>query len=104
MLKVGIGYDAHALVDGRRFVLGGVIIDSPRGLLGHSDGDVLSHAIADALLGASGLGDLGMHFPDTDPSLKDASSIEILKKVRVIQHYLEVYHIVHLLPIILYHT
>ena len=82
MIKVGIGYDAHRLVEGRTLILGGVEIDSPRGLLGHSDGDVLCHAIADALLGAAGLGDLGEHFPDTDPALEGASSINLLAQVR----------------------
>ena len=81
MIKVGIGYDAHRLVEGRALILGGVKVDFPRGLLGHSDGDVLCHAIADALLGAAGLGDLGEQFPDTDPALEGASSINLLTQV-----------------------
>ncbi len=74
MIRVGIGYDSHRLIEGRRLVLGLVEIPFERGLAGHSDGDVLSHAIADALLGAAGLGDLGRHFPDTDPAFRGASS------------------------------
>lgn len=77
--RVGIGYDAHRLAEGRRLVLGGVEIEGERGLLGHSDGDVALHAIADALLGACGLGDIGMHFPDTDEQYRDADSRELLK-------------------------
>src|SRR3990172_100892 len=73
-LRRGIGYDSHRLVAGRRLGLGGIEIPSPRGLLGHSDGDVLSHAIVDALLGAAGLGDIGRFFPDTDPRWKNADS------------------------------
>jgi len=82
VLRVGIGYDAHKLVEGRKLVLGGVELEFPRGLQGHSDGDVLSHAIADALLGAARLGDLGNHFPDTDPDLEGVSSMVILERVR----------------------
>lgn len=73
-VRVGIGYDSHRLVEGRRLILGLVEIPFERGLAGHSDGDVLAHALADALLGAAGLGDLGQHFPDTDPAYKNASS------------------------------
>ena len=73
-----MGYDLHRLVSGRKLVLGGVTIPFEKGLLGHSDADVLVHAVCDALLGAAGLGDLGFHFPDTDPELKDISSIKIL--------------------------
>ncbi len=80
--RCGIGYDTHRLVAGRRLVLGGVEIASPLGLLGHSDGDVLCHAIADALLGAAGLGDLGHYFPDTDPRWKDSSSLKFLEAIR----------------------
>ncbi|ADL08831.1 2-C-methyl-D-erythritol 2,4-cyclodiphosphate synthase [Thermosediminibacter oceani] len=80
-MRVGIGYDAHRLVEGRRLVLGGVVIPFEKGLLGHSDADVLVHAINDALLGAAALGDIGTHFPDTDPKYKDISSILLLKKV-----------------------
>ncbi|MCX6139054.1 MAG: 2-C-methyl-D-erythritol 2,4-cyclodiphosphate synthase, partial [Ignavibacteriales bacterium] len=79
--RAGIGYDAHQFTDGRPLVLGGVEIPSARGLLGHSDADVLVHAIADALLGAAALGDIGKHFPDTDPSFKNISSILLLMRV-----------------------
>ncbi len=77
-LRVGIGYDAHRLAEGRRLVLGGVEIPHERGLLGHSDADVLLHAIMDALLGAAGLGDIGCHFPNTDEQFRDASSVFML--------------------------
>jgi 2-C-methyl-D-erythritol 2,4-cyclodiphosphate synthase len=77
-VRVGIGYDVHPLVEGRRLVLGGVVIDHPSGLDGHSDADVLTHAVIDAVLGAAGLGDIGQHFPATDPRFKDASSLEML--------------------------
>ncbi len=76
--RVGHGFDAHRLVDGRKLVLGGVRIEHERGPLGHSDGDALTHAICDALLGACALGDLGAHFPDTDPQWKDADSLRLL--------------------------
>ncbi len=79
--RVGFGYDVHRFQEGRRLVLGGVIIDCPVGLLGHSDADVLIHAICDALLGAAALGDIGQHFPDTSPAFKDADSKNLLKKV-----------------------
>lgn len=79
-MRIGIGYDIHRLVDGRKLVLGGVTIPFEKGLLGHSDADVLIHAVCDALLGAAGLGDIGLHFPDTDPKLKDISSMIILSK------------------------
>jgi 2-C-methyl-D-erythritol 2,4-cyclodiphosphate synthase len=81
MIRSGIGYDIHRLAEGRRLVLGGVEIPHSQGLDGHSDADVLSHAIADALLGAIGAGDIGQHFPDTDESLRGISSIEVLKRV-----------------------
>lgn len=81
MIRVGLGYDVHPLVEGRRLVLGGVEIASPYGLAGHSDADVLLHAIGDALLGAAGLGDLGTHFPPTDERWRDASSVEILRVI-----------------------
>ena len=81
-MRIGHGYDVHRLVSGRKLILGGVEIPNDRGLLGHSDADVLVHAIMDALLGASALGDLGSHFPDTDMSYKDVSSIVLLKEVR----------------------
>jgi 2-C-methyl-D-erythritol 2,4-cyclodiphosphate synthase len=77
-MRVGIGYDVHRLVSGRKLILGGVDIPFEKGLLGHSDADVLVHAVCDALLGAAGLGDIGVHFPDTDPDYKDISSIKIL--------------------------
>ena len=79
-MRIGIGYDVHRLVEGRKLVLGGVTIPYEKGLLGHSDADVLIHAVCDALLGAAGLGDIGLHFPDTDPKFKDISSINILSK------------------------
>jgi 2-C-methyl-D-erythritol 4-phosphate cytidylyltransferase/2-C-methyl-D-erythritol 2,4-cyclodiphosphate synthase len=77
--RVGAGYDLHRLVDGRRLVLGGVTVPSPRGALGHSDADVVCHAVTDAILGAANLGDIGRHFPDTDPKWKGASSIALLQ-------------------------
>lgn len=80
-LRIGQGYDIHALVPGRKLLIGGVDIPFDRGLLGHSDGDVLLHAICDALLGAAGLGDIGGHFPDTDPSLKGIDSGALLSAV-----------------------
>jgi 2-C-methyl-D-erythritol 2,4-cyclodiphosphate synthase len=84
MIRCGIGYDAHRLADGRKLILGGVEIAHPRGLAGHSDADVLSHAIADALLGAIGDSDIGHHFPNTDESIRGISSIEILRRVNAI--------------------
>jgi len=80
-MRIGIGYDSHRLVTGRSLMLGGVTIPFEKGLLGHSDGDVLTHAIIDAIIGALGLGDIGKHFPDTDPKYKDASSVEMLKHI-----------------------
>ena len=80
-MRIGIGYDVHRLVEGRPLVIGGVTIPFEKGILGHSDGDVLIHAICDALLGAAGLGDIGQHFPDTDPQYKGASSIKFLERV-----------------------
>jgi 2-C-methyl-D-erythritol 2,4-cyclodiphosphate synthase len=77
----GIGYDSHRLVEGRRLVIGGVEIPYERGLYGHSDSDVLTHAVIDALLGAAGLGDIGEHFPDTDERWRDADSIQLLEAV-----------------------
>ena len=85
-IRIGHGYDAHTLVIGRDLVLGGVVIPHSTGLLGHSDADVLCHALCDGLLGASGLGDLGRHFPDTDPQYKDISSITLLEEVIVSIH------------------
>jgi 2-C-methyl-D-erythritol 2,4-cyclodiphosphate synthase len=78
--RIGIGYDIHRLVEGRKLVLGGVEIPFEKGLLGHSDSDVLTHAICDALLGAAALGDIGTHFPDTDPRWEGASSLEFLAR------------------------
>ncbi|HXC93079.1 MAG TPA: 2-C-methyl-D-erythritol 2,4-cyclodiphosphate synthase, partial [Geobacteraceae bacterium] len=80
-MRIGHGYDVHRLVPGRRLVLGGVDIPHETGLLGHSDADVLLHAICDAILGAIGEGDIGRHFPDTDPAFKGASSIKLLQQV-----------------------
>ncbi|MDP2168574.1 MAG: 2-C-methyl-D-erythritol 2,4-cyclodiphosphate synthase [Thermodesulfovibrionales bacterium] len=80
-MRVGFGYDSHRLVEGRRLVLGGVEIPYHKGLLGHSDGDALVHAITDAVIGALGLGDIGRHFPDTDMTWKDASSVMMLKHI-----------------------
>jgi 2-C-methyl-D-erythritol 2,4-cyclodiphosphate synthase len=79
-MRSGIGYDVHKLVTGRRLVLGGTVIPFEKGLTGHSDADVLVHAVCDALLGASGLGDIGLHFPDTDPRYKDISSLVLLNE------------------------
>src|SRR5213594_1505473 len=79
--RIGIGYDIHRLVEGRKLVLGGVEIPFEKGLLGHSDSDVLTHAICDALLGAAALGDIGTHFPDSDPRWAGASSLEFLARV-----------------------
>lgn len=81
-MRVGMGYDVHRLVPERDLILGGVKIDYERGLLGHSDADVLLHAIMDAILGAAALGDIGKHFPDTDAAYKGASSIRLLEAVR----------------------
>jgi len=83
-MQVGLGYDAHRLVTGRPLILGGVEIPHAQGLLGHSDADVLSHAIGDALLGAVGAGDLGTHFPDKDPAFKDISSLTLLERIMLI--------------------
>lgn len=80
-MKIGIGYDVHALVEGRELILGGVKIPHEKGLLGHSDADVLVHAIEDAMLGALALGDIGKLFPDTDPAFKDGSSLKMMEEV-----------------------
>lgn len=80
-MRIGQGYDVHKLVEGRSLILGGVTVPYEKGLLGHSDADVLVHAVMDALLGAAALGDIGQHFPDTDPAYKGISSIELLKRV-----------------------
>ncbi len=82
MIRCGIGYDVHRLVEGRKLILGGVEIAHDRGLDGHSDADVLSHSIADALLGAMGDGDIGQHFPNTDETIRGISSLDILRHVR----------------------
>ncbi len=79
-MRIGQGFDVHALVPGRKLVIGGVEIPYERGLLGHSDADVLLHAVTDALLGAAGLGDIGRHFPDSDPRFKDADSRNLLRE------------------------
>ncbi len=81
MIRVGVGFDVHRLEEGRRLILGGVEIPFEKGLAGHSDADVLTHAICDALLGAVALGDIGAHFPDTDERFKDADSLELLREV-----------------------
>ena len=81
-MRRGTGYDVHKLVEGRKLILGGVDIPYEKGLLGHSDADVLLHAIMDALLGAAGLGDIGLHFPDTDEKYKGADSIKLMESVR----------------------
>lgn len=83
-MRIGTGYDVHRLVEGRDLIIGGVKIPYEKGLLGHSDADVLIHAIMDALLGAAALGDIGKHFPDTDEKYKGISSIELLKTVRAL--------------------
>ncbi|MFI5174344.1 MAG: 2-C-methyl-D-erythritol 2,4-cyclodiphosphate synthase [Terriglobia bacterium] len=85
-VRAGIGFDIHRLVENRKLILGGVEVDFPRGLKGHSDADVLLHAVCDALLGAAGMGDLGRHFPSTDPRFKDISSGELLHRVHMMIH------------------
>src|ERR1700681_1390622 len=82
MTRVGIGYDLHRLAEGRKLILGGIEVPFHKGPVGHSDGDALAHAICDALLGAAGLGDIGTHFPNTDPKWKDVSSLLFLERVR----------------------
>lgn len=84
MIRVGCGYDVHALTGGRSLVLGGVVIEHPRGLAGHSDADVLIHAICDALFGAAALGDIGRHFPDRDPAYRGISSLVLLRRTAVL--------------------
>ena len=86
MFRIGIGHDTHRLVESRPLVLGGVVIPFDRGSDGHSDGDALTHAIADAILGALCEGDVGVHFPDTDPRWKDANSVELLGRVVWLAH------------------
>ena len=80
-MRIGMGYDVHKLVEGRDLIIGGVKIPYEKGLLGHSDADVLLHAVSDALLGAAALGDIGKHFPDTDPAYKGADSLKLLEEV-----------------------
>lgn len=82
-MRAGIGFDIHPLIEGRKLVIGGVAIPFERGLMGHSDADVLAHAVIDSLLGAAALGDIGKHFPDNDPQYKDVSSITLLERVGV---------------------
>ena len=83
-VRTGIGFDSHRLEEGRRLILGGVEIPFDRGLAGHSDADVLTHALIDALLGAAGLDDIGAHFPDTDERWRDADSLDLLRQVRIL--------------------
>jgi 2-C-methyl-D-erythritol 2,4-cyclodiphosphate synthase len=84
MTRIGFGYDVHKLVLGRNLILGGITVPSTKGLLGHSDADVLLHAICDALLGAAALGDIGNHFPDSDERFRGISSVELLKSVKIL--------------------
>ena len=86
MMRIGHGYDVHQLVEGRKFILGGVEIAHSKGLLGHSDADVLLHAVCDAVLGALGLGDIGKHFPDSDQAYADADSRMLLRDVVTLMH------------------
>ena len=81
-MRVGTGFDVHRLAGGRKLIIGGVVIPAEKGLLGHSDADVLLHAVCDALLGAAGLGDIGRHFPDSDPRYKDISSLILFEEVQ----------------------
>ena len=81
-MRVGLGYDVHQLVENRKLILGGVEIPFEKGLLGHSDADVLVHALMDAMFGAMGMGDIGQHFPDTDPQYKGANSMKLLEACR----------------------
>ena len=83
-MRIGMGYDVHKLVEGRKLILGGVEIPYEKGLLGHSDADVLLHAVMDAMLGAAALGDIGKHFPDTDPEFEGISSLKLLKRAAAI--------------------
>ena len=85
-MQIGIGYDVHRLVTGRQLILGGALIPFEKGLLGHSDADVLVHAVCDALLGSVGLGDIGLHFPDTDPQYKNISSLKLLAQTNEMVH------------------
>lgn len=80
-MRIGLGYDIHKLVEGRKLILAGLEVDHDRGLLGHSDADVVVHALIDAILGAMGMGDIGQHFPDNDMKYKDADSMQLLEKI-----------------------
>jgi 2-C-methyl-D-erythritol 2,4-cyclodiphosphate synthase len=95
MTRAGIGYDLHRLAEGRKLILGGIEVPFPKGPVGHSDGDALAHAICDALLGAAGMGDIGTHFPDTDPKWRDVSSLRFLERVRelLVEQRLRIAHI-----------
>src|SRR5579862_8822732 len=95
MTRAGIGYDLHRLAEGRKLILGGVELPFHKGPVGHSDGDALAHAICDAILGAAGLGDIGAHFPDTDPKWKDAASLRFLEHLRelLVEHHLRIAYI-----------
>ena len=95
MTRSGIGYDLHRLAEGRKLILGGIELAFHKGPVGHSDGDALAHAMCDALLGAAGLGDIGTHFPDTDPKWKDANSLRFLEHVRdlLAEHRFRIVHI-----------
>jgi len=95
MTRSGIGYDLHRLAEGRKMILGGIELAFPKGPVGHSDGDALAHAICDALLGAAGLGDIGTHFPDSDPKWKDAQSLRFLEHIRSLlaEHKFIIIHI-----------
>ena len=95
MTRVGIGYDLHRLAEGRKLILGGVELAFHKGPVGHSDGDALAHALCDALLGAAGLGDIGTHFPDTDPQWKGSSSLHFLEHIRdlLAQHGFRIAHV-----------
>ena len=95
MIRAGIGYDLHRLAENRKFILGGIEVPFHKGPAGHSDGDALAHAICDALLGAAGLGDIGAHFPDTDPKWRDVSSLRFLERIRELlaQQRLRIAHI-----------
>ena len=95
MTRAGIGYDLHRLAEGRKLILGGIELPFPKGPVGHSDGDALVHALCDALLGAAGLGDIGAHFPDTDPKWKDAPSLRFLEHIRGLlsEHGFRIIHI-----------
>jgi 2-C-methyl-D-erythritol 2,4-cyclodiphosphate synthase len=95
MTRSGIGYDLHRLAEGRKLILGGIELPFHKGPVGHSDGDALAHALCDALLGAAGLGDIGTHFPDTDPKWKDAASLRFLEHIRdlLAQHGFRIVHI-----------